>query len=33
MPSWHAAIRSILGIAVGKMPTTYNRLIKPEATA
>ena len=29
----HAAFRSLLGIAVAKMPTTYNMLIKPEATA
>jgi hypothetical protein len=25
----HAAFRSLLGIAVAKMPTTYNMLIKP----
>ena len=29
----HAAFRSLLGISVAKMPTTYNMLIKPEATA
>jgi transposase-like protein len=29
----HAAFRSLLGIAVAKIPTTYNILIKPEATA
>ncbi|HYN39062.1 MAG TPA: IS1595 family transposase, partial [Rhodospirillales bacterium] len=29
----HAAFRSLLGIAVARMPTTYNGLIKPEATA
>ena len=29
----HAAFRSLLGIAVARMPTTYNMLIKPEATA
>jgi hypothetical protein len=28
----HAAFRSLLAIAVAKMPTTYNMLIKPEAT-
>ena len=27
----HAAFRSLLGISVAKMPTTYNMLIKPEA--
>jgi hypothetical protein len=29
----HAAFRSLLDIAAAKMPTTYNMLIKPEATA
>ena len=29
----HAAFRSLLGIAVTRMPITYNMLIKPEATA
>lgn len=29
----HPAFRSLLGIAVAKTPATYNRLIKPEATA
>jgi transposase-like protein len=29
----HAAFRSLLDIAVAQMPTTYNMLIKPEATA
>jgi hypothetical protein len=28
----HAAFHSLLGIAAAKMPTTYNMLIKPEAT-
>ena len=28
----HAAFRSLLHIAAAKMPTTYNMLIKPEAT-
>jgi hypothetical protein len=28
----HAAFRSLLGIAVARMPTTYKMLIKPEAT-
>jgi ISXO2-like transposase domain/Transposase zinc-ribbon domain len=29
----HAAFRSLLGIALARMPTTYNMLIRPEATA
>ena len=29
----HAAFPSLLGIAVAKMPTTYNMLIIPEPTA
>jgi hypothetical protein len=29
----HAAFRSLLGIAVAKTPTTYNMLIRPEASA
>src|SRR5512146_1525465 len=29
----HAAFRSLLGIAVARMPTTYKMLIKPDATA
>ena len=29
----HAAFRSLLGIAVARMPTTCNMLVKPEATA
>ena len=29
----HAAFRSLLGIGVARMPTTYNMLIRPEATA
>jgi hypothetical protein len=29
----NAAFRSLLGIAVARMPITYNMLIKPEATA
>ncbi len=29
----HAALRSLLGIAVTRTPATYNRLSKPEATA